>query len=418
MLSSLVGSAFDFRRRIPGILSAAADLALAKPGLRTAAFLADRVPYWFGRGAVDQPTSGGPTVGLAVKVATDESFRTLMVAMSHAPTPNELRKILEEVQVARSLFEYRGWLDDPESYHRDPPPLEKPKSSKVSFYGSDYRHIQFESLYEPHPGEPGRQRWMGYEPVRTAHAWVLRHQGGPRPWLVCIHGFRMGWPMADFTAFRAAWLHGALGLNIAIPVLPLHGQRKVGGQSGDGFFSAQAMDTIHAEAQAIWDLRRLISWIRHQGSDDIGVYGVSLGGYTTALLAGFDPNLSCVIAGMPPICFADLLRLHAPAILTRSAEIVGVDWASVGNVLRVVSPLGVTPKVPFEKRYLFGGTADRVVPLEHMRQLSEHWGEPNALWYDGSHISFTWESTVREFVHRALHEGGLLWRRPKRSAAA
>ena len=32
--------------------------------------------------------------------------------------------------------------------------------------------LTFESLYEPHAEEPGRERWLGYEKNRTVHAWV------------------------------------------------------------------------------------------------------------------------------------------------------------------------------------------------------------------------------------------------------
>ena len=49
--------------------------------------------------------------------------------------------------------------------------------------GLDYEHLHFDSGYEPHPDEPGRERWLAYAANRTAHAWVVRHAGGERPWL-------------------------------------------------------------------------------------------------------------------------------------------------------------------------------------------------------------------------------------------
>ncbi len=390
----------ELRQRLPGLLSAAADVALGRPGLRTARFLAES---WLGNGA-----SSRPSLSLALKVAADESFRTLMVALSYAPSRAELLEITAELDVAERMFGKRGWIEDPLRYHRRPPALRTPKSRRVKFWGSDYSHLRFESGYQPRRGEPGRQRWLSYQANRTAHAWVLRHRGRPRPWLVCVHGFRMGWPTADFTAFRAAWLHGALGLNVAIPVLPLHGDRKVGRRSGDGFFAGQVLDTIHAEAQALWDLRRLLSWIRSVGGDNIGAYGVSLGGYTTALLAGFDGDLSCAIAGMPPVCFPSMLQRHAPAQLLRGNLEAGLDWERIRRVTRVISPLAIEPIVAPERRYMFAGLADRMVPREHFLELWDHWSRPKMLWFDGSHLSCTWEGAVREFVHRSLYEAGLL----------
>ena len=58
--------------------------------------------------------------------------------------------------------------------------------------GFSFEHLSFESGYEPHLGEPGRERWLSYALNREAHAWVLRHARPGRPWLVCIHGYGMG----------------------------------------------------------------------------------------------------------------------------------------------------------------------------------------------------------------------------------
>jgi hypothetical protein len=412
----------------PGPLGAAfaavGELLASAPGVAaireklSRGFLDD----WPANVAAAEPVSPSVTVGF--KVALDEVFRTAMVALAPTPGNTELCDIRCEIDDARALYGAAGWLDAPETFHSEPPPLETLEPKTVAFRGAEYQYARFESLYEPHAGEPGRERWLAHEGNRTGHVWLLRHSGRPRPWLVCIHGYRMGWPAADFTAFRAAWLHGSLGLNVAIPVLPLHGQRKLGSRSGDGFFSASVMDTLHAEAQAIWELRRLLRWIRSQGSADVGIYGVSLGGYTTALLAGIEPGLACAIAGMPPVCFPTLLRANASQRLIGAAEKAGLDWDAAADVMRVVSPVAFAPKLPHERRYIFAGRADRLVPASHVLDLWEHWGRPRLHWFGGSHISFVWEPSLVRFVHEALHEAGLLWvppphvsRRPSRRAS-
>lgn len=156
-----------------------------------------------------------------------------------------------------------GWFEDPASYHQDPPPLERPEIHYQERRGRNIECLTFESLYEPHTGEPGRERWLGYEKNRTVHAWVLRHDDDEeRPWLVCVHGIRMGTLGKSLTRFRPEYLHEELGLNLLMPVLPLHGPRDTGLVSGERTLSGDVMDTLHTGAQAVWDLRRLVSWPR------------------------------------------------------------------------------------------------------------------------------------------------------------
>ena len=102
-----------------------------------------------------------------------------------------------------------------------------------------------------------------------------------------------------------------LGLNVLIPVLPLHGPRRISWHSGTGFLGLDVVDTIHAEAQAVWDMRRLLSWVNAQEAPGVGAIGLSLGGYTTALFASVTEGLSCAIPGIP---LADQMRKFVLAL--------------------------------------------------------------------------------------------------------
>ncbi len=342
---------------------------------------------------------------LAGAVAIDEALLGAVVTLA---LRRRQEGILREGAEALEFFGEQGWLEKPDAYHVAPPPLEEvtlrpSRSRRIAF-----EHLSFESGYEPHPGEPGGERWRGYGSCRTAHAWVMRHAEPERPWLMCIHGLQMGWPLADFTAFRAAWLHHRLGLNLLFPVLPLHGPRGHGRISGNGFLSEQILDTIHAFAQAGWDLRRLLSWIRFQGGSTIGVHGISLGGYTAALLASLEDGLACAIPGVPAVDFAGLAWRHAPPYELQRFEREGLGREAFEQVLRPVSPLALTPKVPKPRRYLYAGTADRLVPPDQVRALWRHWEEPPIHWYAGSHVSFLLHPGVRRFLAQALRDSGLV----------
>ena len=272
---------------------------------------------------------------------------------------------------AKQMFSSRGWITRPSSYHRTPPPLanEDVRTSRGWAMGLGYERITYESGFSPRTGEPGSERWMGYEPNREAVAAIVRRPddaGGPRPWLVCVHGFAMGYPFLDFTGLHTTKLHRRLGVNVALPVLPLHGPRKVTRVSGEPFLSFDLMNTVHGFSQAVWDIRRLLSWIRAQGATSIGLYGVSLGAYVVALLAGIEDGLDAVVAGIPMVDLPALFHEQSPAhIRARSIEhhIIG---GPVEEVFVAVSPLSFAPKVPQDRRFIFAGHGDRLA-LPHMR---------------------------------------------------
>jgi hypothetical protein len=346
-------------------------------------------------------------LAIASKIVLDEIFFASELASATIVARRDHRRVVLETEDALAFYEDRGWLADPSGFHRTPPPLARLTLTRVYRPRLPYLHLRAPSGYAPHPGEPGRQRWLGYAPTHTLHAWLLRHGGRPRPWLVCIPGYRMGQPLIDFTGFRARWLHQTLGVNVAIPVLPLHGPRRVGWRGGDGFLSGDFVDTVHAQAQAVWDVRRLIGWLRAQGAPGVGVYGISLGGYTAALVASLESELACVIAGIPATDFVRLAREHAPPMLVRAAERAGFSLDRIERLLRVVSPLALAPRVPHARRFLYAGVVDRLASPDQASDLWRHWGEPRTLWYHGSHVSFIWEPEILPLLAEALATSGL-----------
>jgi hypothetical protein len=210
----------------------------------------------------------------------------------------------------------------------------------------------------------------------------------------------MGHTGFSFWIFDAIRHHQQLGLNVALPVLPFHGPRRVGRFSGEGFLGGDVLDTVHAEAQTVWDLRRLLGWIRAQGRPALGIHGVSLGGYNAALLAGIDAELSCVIAGVPPTDLARLVWHHAPPPSVRLIESSGIVHDEVAELYRVVSPLALPPKVPALGRAIYAGIGDRLIPADHPRDLWEHWGRPRIVWMQSGHDPRTREA--RRLVEETL----------------
>lgn len=350
----------------------------------------------------DEVPAYPPTLRYAAKAASDEALIFLMFTAAKRAGRDEQRRAAAELAEAHALFESRGWLADPVTFHQTPPAPTSVDVRARTARGIAHEHIRFDSGYAPDPAVPGTERWLGFQANRTAHAWVLRHGGDPRPWILCVHGYGMGTGGVDLWAFEVEWLHRYLGLNVALPVLPMHGPRAPGRRSGAEFFGTSLLNCVHAEAQAMWDLRRLLAWIRGQGGTRVGAYGLSLGGYTTALLAALEADLACVIAGIPA---ADFLR-GAMRVMTGLDALwlqrLGVNLEKAREVLRPISPLALEPKVPKERRYILAATGDRLVTPDQVRDLWMHWDRPRIAWSAASHLSALRAPEPRALLREAL----------------
>ncbi|OUS12811.1 hypothetical protein A9Q89_05310 [Gammaproteobacteria bacterium 53_120_T64] len=322
----------------------------------------------------------------------------------HFPTTNYRKRCTDEMHDTLEFFTAKGWIDKPRGYHQSPPALEKVKFKHDTSRGVHYEHMTFESAYVPHTGEAGRSRWLGYTANQTGHCWVLRHSGPQRPWLINIHGYRMGMPYIDLPFFHTQALHENKGLNILHYVLPLHGPRKIGASSGDGVLTPDYLNLIHTEAQAMFELRGIINWLRNDGAPQVGVHGISLGGYTTALLAGLEGDLACAIAGVPAINLVRTTQRLNQGKLLSVMDNTGMSWRDIERMTQVISPIALKPKVPADRRYIYAGILDRLARPEDPIDLWKHWGRPKIQWYAGNHLTFPWEKTVNTFIDNALND--------------
>lgn len=320
--------------------------------------------------------------------------------------PAVFERINAEVEEALEFYGRRGWLDDPRAFFTAPKPLTNVTVRQVVSRGHSYERIVFDSGYRPHKGEAGAERWLSYAANNREYALMLRHPE-PRPWLVCVHGAEMGRAPLDLTLFRAWHLHDDLGLNVVLPVLPMHGPRARGLPKGAVYPGEDVLDDVHATAQAVWDIRRLLSWIRALEPDSpIGMNSISLGGYITSLVASLEDGLTCAILGVPVVDLVELLGRHAG--LRRDDPRRGtVELAT--PIGQMISPLSLTPRVPMLGRFIYAGIADQLVrPREQVARLWDHWGKPEIVWYRGGHTGFFRSRPVQQFVDNALVQSGLI----------
>lgn len=384
------------------LLAAALSVASFLQAGRMALQLAELAP-----GAPEPPAD----LKTWAKAALDEALIGYFVACAKIPAGTEAAALARDTAVMEAALEQQGWFGHPEHYHQRPSAPVDASLSPARFKNFHYQRLRFSSGFTPQAGIPGGELWQSYVPNRTCHASVFRQPEAGRPWLLCIHGYRMGMPLLDLRLFAPHILHTRLGLNLVMPVLPLHGPRRIGFQSGDHYLDGDPLDLLFAQTQALWDLRRTVAWIREQEPNPrIGVLGYSLGGYNAALLAAHEPGLDFVIAGIPVADFAAVLWQHVPPPLRSYFEAEGLNRERYQRLLQLVSPLALPPQLPAERLHLFAGSADRIVPPVQPLKLAAHW-QREVHWYPGAHLTFRGEHSVVRCIDDALAGAG--WKAPR-----
>jgi hypothetical protein len=340
------------------------------------------------------PAPRSPRTNLAV--AADEAMKWYWHVTGLVSPPPEPALFVEALRQAAERNRASGVLDDPSLAHPVPPALEKHTLRRFELTGlPSAEDLCFESEFEPRDPEV-RERYLGVAANRSARALLWRHSGGPRPVLVLIHGYGMGRPGLDARAFDVPRLHQRLGLDVALVTLPLHGVRAAGRRSGAGFLDAHPLATNAAFEQAIWELRRLSGWLRAAGAPAIGVHGMSLGGYTAALLASLERGLACVVPLVPAVSLPAVVGASRSPEQRRQREAVGLSDALLADAWASHAPLRLRPLVAPAGRLILAGLSDRICTPDQVEALWEHWERPSIHWFEGSHLAPFGQRALRE----------------------
>ena len=215
-----------------------------------------------------------------------------------------------------------------------------PTSSEPSYYGVRYEKLSFESGYvAPEGSARADERWNA-PPNRTAHAYVLRRRG-PRPWLIIQHGYGGG-QIAEFL------MMGALALPPAARLQRDRHDRAVSRRTEGVPAQRHGDDVVRLRPQPAFlrpgDVGHPSRDVMGRGSKDatsISLYGVSMGGYIASLVAGVDPRLRTVIAGIPAIDMAAAIRRRTPTSQWPDLDRNGLFGECLDIIHRPVSPLSV-----------------------------------------------------------------------------
>lgn len=165
------------------------------PGLTAGADLMNQWVDWVRGHHDDDIPAPGMTPSALGKWWLDEmSMQTELVhGRLRIPDIAFRRRLREELTEARLLYDEQGWIKNPRSYHQDPPASTNMTLKSAPFRGLPLERFRFDSDFEPHADEPGREQWLNYPKGNEAAGWILRHcDGQERPWIFVVNGYRTG----------------------------------------------------------------------------------------------------------------------------------------------------------------------------------------------------------------------------------
>ena len=251
----------------------------------------------------------------------------------------------------------------------EPAPISPGIERRGSLPDGEIVDLAWPSGYQPF-WERARQSYNAWEPNRRACARLFRHAREPgrakRPLIVLVHGYGAGQFFIEERAFPVRWLY-SLGLDVALFTLPFHALR--GGGGAPVWPSVNPTRTNEGFGQAIYDLRALLRWL---DPPKRAVAGMSLGGYTTSLLATIE-SLDFACAIIPVASFPDLFWEHGEGRPERQrAEREGITLELLRAAMAVHTPLMRAPKVPPERMLVLAAAGDRIAPPEHAERLAKH----------------------------------------------
>ncbi|MGB4343085.1 MAG: alpha/beta fold hydrolase [Moraxellaceae bacterium] len=257
----------------------------------------------------------------------------------------------------------------------------KPKEGRVEV-------LSFESPFQA-VNPAMREQYARHRRNRIAWAEHWRHDGPARPTICLIHGFVADpyWINSRFLAMP--WFYEQ-GYDVLLYTLPFHGKRQeaLSPFSGHGYFSHGFSHINETIAHAVHDFRLYMDYLEDLGAPQIGVTGISLGGFTTSLLAAVEDRLAFAIPNVPLASILDLILEWSPAseFIKTGLRLAGMDIREARHVMAASCPLTYPPRLPKERLMIVAGAGDRFAPPKHSRLLWDHWDRPNLHWFPGNHL--------------------------------
>jgi pimeloyl-ACP methyl ester carboxylesterase len=202
-----------------------------------------------------------------------------------------------------------------------------------------------------------------------------------RPAIIAIHGFMGGQWLLEENQWPVEWLVRR-GLDVVLPVLPFHAARAGVHRGAPDFPSADPRLTNEGFRQAVTDIRSIVRFLRERGAPHVGLIGMSLGGYTSALVATVTDEIDFVMPMIPLASIADFAREQGHL---GSGDQVDEQHAALERANWIVSPLARPLAIPTHRAIVVGAEHDRITPMNHAKRIATHFG-CEMMTIDGGHL--------------------------------
>jgi pimeloyl-ACP methyl ester carboxylesterase len=355
-------------------------------------------------GAVDRAV----VVAMQMRGARD---RARADKMSHA----------ERLEVLASIHRDYGGdaiVADAETFFVPPPAIDP--ALRAVRQDSDARPVpigvwdaQWPSNFEPYLADVAA-KYLSRVENRTARARLFLGESRDgsatkRPAVIAIHGYMGGHWILEEAQWPLAWL-ARRGLDVALPVLPFHALRSGPHRGAPPFPSADPRLTNEGFRQAVADIVSLARWLRARGAPHVGVMGMSLGGYTSSLLATVTRDIDFVMPMIPLASIADFAREQGRLGIGEQAD---VQHAALERANWVVSPLARPLAIPASRAIVVAAEHDRITPSAHARRIATHFG-CELVTIPGGHLVQLGRSEAFRGLASMLERDGIIAPRPKR----
>lgn len=315
-------------------------------------------------------------------------------ALSHEPRVRALEHI-------RSIYDRPEHFADPSSLF-PPPPAPSPRLTRVRALPSgEVLDATWPSDFHPFCADVA-EKYLSYEKNRSAAARLFVHRDRPRPAVILIHGYRAGQFALEERVWPIDWLYER-GLDVALTVLPLHAVRSAH-RGAPRFPSSDPRITNEGFRQAVLDIQALERLLVDRGAPAVGIMGMSLGGYTAALLATIDERFAFVVPMIPLASLADVAMESDRFV--GDADQKRLQHAALEAAHRPLSPFGRPPRVAPDRALVIGAAGDRITPIHHAERLAAHFSAPLEVMH-GGHLIQLGRSEAFRAVGRMLGRLGV-----------